>query len=79
MLYMIFIGPFFLFPFDSVDDVTDMFQECAIHFYNFFQFRTIRVRSHEPLWMKISLKLLINEHDQAFSPGVVKNFREKIS
>ena len=35
--------------------------------YNvFFPLRTVRVRQEEPLWMKLSLTLLINDRDRAF-------------
>jgi len=72
----------FLSPFDSVDDVTDMFHKCVLHFYDsFFPHRTIRIRSQEPPWMKISLKLLINERDQAFANKQHTKFlrlREKV-
>jgi len=50
--------------------IVDDFQDFLKFLYDlFFRLKTIRVRDHEPAWMNHSLKILINECDQAFSSG----------
>jgi hypothetical protein len=40
----------------------------------FFPFKTIRVRSDEPPWMTVSLKVLINDRDRAFANNQLSKF-----
>lgn len=47
----------------------------------YFPFRSIRVRSSEPPWMRHSLKILLNDRDRAFSEGKREKYlrlREKV-
>ena len=51
----------------SLDTVVEAFHLHILYLYNiFFPTKTIRIRAIEPLWMKNSLKIMINERDRAY-------------
>ena len=59
----------------SLDDSFDQFQNFLLALVNhFFPFKTIRVRDSEPPWMRVSLKLLIDDRDRAFSKNQLHKF-----
>ena len=50
----------------SVDESADHIQHVIVQLLNsYFPFRTIRVRSSDPIWMKPSLKILLKKRDRA--------------
>lgn len=63
----------------SVDDLNDaaaLFCNCVYHLFDFFfPWRTIRVRSDDPPWMKISLKILIDDRDRAYACGQMSKYK----
>ena len=55
---------------DSIDECAHHLQSTLLHLLDtHFPHRVIRVRSTEPLWMKPSLKILLNQRDRALSEG----------
>ena len=52
---------------NSVNEATTLFHTAIFHNFNTcFPERTVRVKSSDPAWMKLSLKLLIDDRDRAF-------------
>ena len=51
----------------DVNDSCDVFLQCLQYLFDlYFPFKTVRVRSRESPWIKLSLKLLINGRDVTF-------------
>lgn len=56
--------------FADLDTSVEYFQCCLYSVYDYyFPLRTVHVRDREDPWMSLSLKLLINERDKAFTNG----------
>ena len=57
----------FVSSFENLDEAVTAFLSCLHHLYDcHFPERTVRVRAFEPPWMKLSLKVLIDDRDRAF-------------
>jgi len=53
---------------ESVDDSAKIFQEVIILLLDsYFPLRVIRERSNDPIWMKPSMKILLNRRDRAYA------------
>ena len=51
----------------NIDESCHVFIQCLFQLFNaYFPLRTVRVRADEPPWMRLSLKILINDRDAAF-------------
>ena len=51
----------------ELDEAADIFCKCLMNLFDaFFPQRTVRIRASEPKWMKVSLKVLIDERDRAY-------------
>lgn len=51
----------------DLEEATFVFQECLRCLYeNCFPERTIRLKSTDPKWMKVSLKIMIDDRDRAY-------------
>lgn len=52
---------------DDVNEAAEVFLNCLSSLFDFFfPLRTVRIRSNEPKWMNISLKLIIDDRDRAY-------------
>lgn len=66
----------FVNSFDNLDDATSSFLHCLFYLFDHsFPQRTVRIRSDEPKWMRMSLKRLIDDRDRAFHRNQLAKYR----
>ena len=60
----------------DLDDATVTFLRCLFYLFDFHvPLRTVRIRSAEPPWMRLSLKVLIDDRDRAYHKNQWARYR----